>query len=428
MVNVSPESSISSQLRNGCWLLALALPFLPGLLLAQDETVPADLYSYEVTEVVEDVFVLRTTLNRGGFANSNIAVIVDDDGVLVVDSGFIPAAATVAISEIRKLTDAPVRYVVNTHWHADHWQGNEAFADAYPGVTFVAVESGRDEIADRGVSDAAYFADKFRDDVDVIRGKIAERKDTDGSNLDPKTVAELQDWLPLKVFAASQLSDLRPTLPTLTFERRLTLRLGLREIRVLFLGLGNTKGDAVIYLPEEQVVITGAFKEIAMKNLIYLFSLTLLSVQAYGQTDTPVEDPSIEAPRIIGARAYQSDDGSSDSLLFSWNAVPEAVAYQLYRGILVTMRLDEAGGLVPLDEPEMAWMPWVRVDAIPGEDEVRAIVATLDNVVTRWGLAAEFERDGQRIRSSISIYELSLATVPTAVEVSSWGSVKSQVR
>ena len=71
-----------------------------------------------------------------GHAGSNAGFVIGDDGVLVVDSFFAPAASKALLAEIRKRTQAPVRYVVNTHYHIDHTAGNGVFKDA--GATIVA--------------------------------------------------------------------------------------------------------------------------------------------------------------------------------------------------------------------------------------------------------------------------------------------------
>jgi cyclase len=63
-------------------------------------------------------------------AGSNAGVIIGDDSVMVVDSFFDPAAARALLAEIHKLTPKPVRYVVNTHYHADHVAGDGVFRDA----------------------------------------------------------------------------------------------------------------------------------------------------------------------------------------------------------------------------------------------------------------------------------------------------------
>src|SRR5438874_8535447 len=62
--------------------------------------------------------------------NSNAAVIVTDDGVVVVDSHSKPSAARAVYKEIQAVTNKPVRKIINTHFHWDHWQGNEVYTGA----------------------------------------------------------------------------------------------------------------------------------------------------------------------------------------------------------------------------------------------------------------------------------------------------------
>ena len=64
--------------------------------------------------------------------NCNTAIIEDDDGVTVVDTHSKPSAARVIVQRLRELTRKPVRFVVNTHFHWDHWHGNEVYPAAYP--------------------------------------------------------------------------------------------------------------------------------------------------------------------------------------------------------------------------------------------------------------------------------------------------------
>src|SRR5438034_1370358 len=58
--------------------------------------------------------------------NSNTAIIESDDGVTIVDTHSKPSAARVIVERLREITTKPVRYVVNTHFHWDHWHGNRS--------------------------------------------------------------------------------------------------------------------------------------------------------------------------------------------------------------------------------------------------------------------------------------------------------------
>src|SRR5258705_3401207 len=74
-------------------------------------------------------------------AGSNAGFVIGDDGVLVVDAFFTPDAARALVAEIRRLTPKPIRYVVNTHYHADHTGGGPFLRDAGAGV--IAHKNGR---------------------------------------------------------------------------------------------------------------------------------------------------------------------------------------------------------------------------------------------------------------------------------------------
>lgn len=83
--------------------------------------------------------------------NSNTALIESDGGVIVVDTHSKPSAARVIIERLRDLTPKPVRYVVNTHFHWDHWHGNEAYPAAYPDAEIVTNEITREAMVKKGL-------------------------------------------------------------------------------------------------------------------------------------------------------------------------------------------------------------------------------------------------------------------------------------
>lgn len=130
-------------------------------------------------------------------AVSNTAFVVLDDGVLVVDSHLKPEAARVLLREIAKVTDKPVRYLVQTHHHGDHVGGNPAF----PGA------------------------------VDIIAHE--------------RTRETLSRWNPTKA-----------RLPTAVLRDGITLFRG-REVQVKFTGRGHTDGDLIVWLPDARILIAG---------------------------------------------------------------------------------------------------------------------------------------------------------------------------
>src|SRR6476661_8437952 len=93
---------------------------------------------------VADGIVLFVTQPYGDVGlDGNAVAITSRDGVLVFDSNGTPAASAAVLAEIGKITRQPVRYIVNSHWHWDHWYGTETYLNAFPDVRIVAHEKTR---------------------------------------------------------------------------------------------------------------------------------------------------------------------------------------------------------------------------------------------------------------------------------------------
>jgi glyoxylase-like metal-dependent hydrolase (beta-lactamase superfamily II) len=183
--------------------------------------------------------------------NCNAMVIVDEEGVLVVDTHSRPSSARSLIAEIRQVTDRPVRYVVNTHFHWDHAQGNAAYPSAFPKeVTLVSSEATRDNLAKLGMSRLKDQVAQAPKDIAARKARLAETKDAAGKAALEQEIRDLEANL-------AEISTLGVTLPDLTFDRSLVLHRKNRDILLLFLGRGHTNGDVVVYLPKERVVATG---------------------------------------------------------------------------------------------------------------------------------------------------------------------------
>src|SRR3712207_1660307 len=106
----------------------------------------AQAQKFEVSKIADGVYGVIFSEPRMDPVESNSLVVVGDDGVLVLDANRTPAGARSVIAEIRKLTDKPVRYVVNSHWHDDHVFGNQSYKEAFPGVEFVAHRNTREDM------------------------------------------------------------------------------------------------------------------------------------------------------------------------------------------------------------------------------------------------------------------------------------------
>ncbi len=151
----------------------------------------------------------------------NTGVVVGDDSVLVVDTQATPVMAEDVIARIRGVTDKPIKHVVLSHYHAVRVLG----ASAYGADNTIASRGTYELIVERGQQDYDSEAGRF----------------------------------PRLFRAVESIPGL--TWPTVVFERELTLFLGKREVRIQHLGRGHTKGDTVVWLPEEKVLFAGDLVE-----------------------------------------------------------------------------------------------------------------------------------------------------------------------
>jgi cyclase len=187
--------------------------------------------------------------------NSNAAVILTNDGVVVVDSHSKPSAAKALYTEIRGVTKHPVSKIINTHFHWDHWQGNEVYAAEFPSLEIIASERTKENLTrpDAGVGGVPYI-DK---QLTALPKEIEQFKDEILKASSPEQKARLEANLQQAEAYLAELKNLKPTLPTRTVTTTATLNEPGREIQLLLLGRGHTDGDVYVYLPKEKVVVTG---------------------------------------------------------------------------------------------------------------------------------------------------------------------------
>src|SRR5262245_47777729 len=89
------------------------------------------------------VYVFRAPGDLEYWTSTNSVVVVNDNDVVVFDSPTRAVTARAVIAEIRALTSKPVTVLINSHWHQDHWSGNDEYAKAFPGLRIVATEQTR---------------------------------------------------------------------------------------------------------------------------------------------------------------------------------------------------------------------------------------------------------------------------------------------
>jgi cyclase len=160
-----------------------------------------------------------------GDAGANAGFVIGDDGVLVVDTFENEKAARALLSEIRKLTPLPIKFVVNTHYHLDHVAGNKIFQDT--GAVVVAHDNVRAWIHTENLK---FF----------------------GKDIKPEQRTEVENL----------------GAPDAVYQDAFTIYLGNRKVELVHL-LGHTGGDSIVHIPDAQVTFWGdLFWRKTLPNLI----------------------------------------------------------------------------------------------------------------------------------------------------------------
>lgn len=188
----------------------------------------------------------------------NAAVIVTEDGVVVVDTHLRPSWAKDLIREIKKITDKPIRYVINTHWHNDHTQGNKVYEAAFPsGTEFISHHNTREDIIGRAIPSIKQSLTDLPNRISQMRALLQSGKRADGTVMSDSVKAQLKQQIANQEAYLEELKTIEITIPNLTFDKSLVLHSGERQVQVLYFGQGHTRGDVFVYLPKEKVLVTG---------------------------------------------------------------------------------------------------------------------------------------------------------------------------
>jgi len=184
---------------------------------------------------------------------ANSPIILTDTEALIIDSEITPAAARALVADLKAVTDKPIRYVVDSHYHYDHAFGNQVFG---PEVQVIGHENTRRRLLGNTMEQYTYLSS-----VEPVPARVAALRERSAKETDPQQKAALERQIANSLAYLEQVKEIKVTPPGVTLDRKMTLFRGGREIQILYFGRGHTDTDVVVYLPKEKIVCTGDLME-----------------------------------------------------------------------------------------------------------------------------------------------------------------------
>ena len=289
---------------------AVAALFLIGLLAGPGAAAAQDVFEFvEIADGIYGSYVLPPT-SPSQFSAS--LVVVNTDHVVVVDGRHSPSAAEALIEEIRGVTDLPVRYLINSHWHSDHIQGNQAFREAYPGLRIVGHPTTAESILSRGPEQLADEVSRNRERIETWRRWLALGETDDGRVLSKDDSAQVREAVELRGQYVDDLETVLHDPPDLLVSDSVVWEDGGRTVKVFHPGPAHTMGDLVVEVWPEGVLAVGDLIEDGLPYLEHgtvRGAATVLDALARRKFDF-----------LFGAHARRLDDASllqAQAALFS---------------------------------------------------------------------------------------------------------------
>ena len=234
--------------------MALAPSAITGATPPAD-TIPAT--NFDVQQIAPGVYAVIRREPAGLWFDANNVFIIDDEGVIVVDSNVSPASTREVLGALRRLTDRPVTHVINTHWHEDHILGNRVYREAFPNAEFVAHTTTAEDLLTVSASNRRGALESGGGFAAQLRELVRTGRNLAGETMtDEERASYLKDASLVERYLQDA-RDFEPVMPTITVDDRLVLRRGGRTVEILHLGAGHTRADLVVHLPAERIAITG---------------------------------------------------------------------------------------------------------------------------------------------------------------------------
>ncbi|KAA6461755.1 MBL fold metallo-hydrolase [Acidobacteria bacterium AB60] len=210
---------------------------------------PTDSKLFDLEKAADGVYFAKARAQA--VINCNAAVFVRSNDVVVVDAHSKPSAAASLLAQIkRELTDKPVRYVVNTHFHWDHSQGNHAYRQTGSKVEILATNATKRLMSGLSVKRMHESADDIAQALEAMRKRAASSNSAAEKAFCAEQIRQMEAY-------EAELKDFTLELPDITFDDAYELKDSAFDLHLQFHGRAHTEGDVFVHCPQRRAIATG---------------------------------------------------------------------------------------------------------------------------------------------------------------------------
>jgi glyoxylase-like metal-dependent hydrolase (beta-lactamase superfamily II) len=281
---------------------------------------------FNVQKVGKGIYALIRSEPASLWFNPNNFFIIGDEYAIVVDSNISSEYTREVLAELKKLTNKPVRYVINTHWHEDHIIGNRVYRDAFPNVQFIGHRSTLTDLPTVGAANRKGSVQNGRGFVGQLEANIEKGEDFEGKKLTEEEKIGYTSDIALVSSYLAESPKFEIILPTVLVDDKLELKQGKHAIEILFLGRAHTGADLAVWLPDQKIAITG--------------DLIVFPVPLVGSTSYPLEyGATLEKLLALKAKTWlpshgpvMHDDGYIRSMIALMDSIKQQTEASAKRG------------------------------------------------------------------------------------------------
>lgn len=216
--------------------------------LARAQAPGAPAGRFEIQKVADGVYAALA--RRSAITHCNAAIFENANGLLIVDTHSLPSAAAALVAQLRQLSSKPVRYIVNTHYHADHVLGNPEYRKLAPGADIISSTATRQLIAERNPDMVKSWVAGAPKQIEELERAREKAKTAEEKAAREKAIGEWRSF-------AREMAGYQVELPNVTFDQNLVLHDPAHELHLAFRGRGHTAGDIVVFCPQKKVIASG---------------------------------------------------------------------------------------------------------------------------------------------------------------------------